>query len=375
MSFLILVYVLLQSLFSEPIVRSFCFLLVSLKMPFIIYYLDIYTFPYFTTKITILVYIGYSVFILIICRKIAQGKNLPQDILSKNDIMYNKTVIITGSNCGIGYETAKQLAIWGVSKLIMCCRDIDKAVKAKDLIVKSSGIMESKIVVIECDLSDLHSINKAAQVIMGEVQKVDILINNAGVMSCPYKLCNNLELQFMTNYLGHFYLTQKLLPLILSSKTRIINLSSIAHLAAWNGFNLEEVQNIKSENYSPSHSYSISKICNIYFTRELQKRYGKLGVNAFSVHPGCVLTCLSRHIDEYYSMPWSLFIYIIKLFFKTAKSGAQTTLYCCITPLYNLAPGAYYSECNVSVSSPISLDMHVSEELWDISDSLCKKIV
>ncbi|KAH8584143.1 retinol dehydrogenase family [Cryptosporidium sp. chipmunk genotype I] len=367
-----LMYVILSSVLFEPAFISMLVFAIGIILPLALYYLKLLEFhnlPYTLNGIFALVYTSV---LLSICRLISFGKCLPKKILKDARIMKGKTVVITGCTRGIGLETVKQLASWGVSELIMCCRDIIAMENVKNQL-SSIGLPPNRVHSIECDLSSLQSVELCSRRILSIVNKIDILINNAGIMAPPFQLINEVEKQFMTNYLGHYYLTMNLMPLLQKGKCRIINVSSIAHLAVPFGFNISEIENIDEKNYNRTRFYGISKLCNIYFTRELQKRFGSVGLSAVSLHPGCVNTDLGRYIREK-SIAFVLFYPLMKLFSKTSFSGAQTTLYCCTVPDEKLTPGGYYSQCAIDISSPVSLDMEVSEKLWDFSKLLCDKI-
>ncbi|KAJ1609997.1 putative oxidoreductase [Cryptosporidium canis] len=367
-----LVFVILHSVLFEPAFISMLAFALGVVLPFAVNHTEVLRrlqLSYITVGVVLSVYI----FLLFaICRFISLGKCLPRKILRDRRLMKGKTVVITGCTRGIGLETAKQIAIWGVSELIMCCRDFMAMENVKNELI-SIGLSSDKIHSIECDLSSMQSIELCSRKIMSIVSKIDILINNAGIMAPPFQLVNNVEKQFMTNYLGHFYLTTNLLPILQACKCRIINVSSIAHLAAPFGFEISELENVDEKTYDRTRFYGISKLCNIYFTRELQKRFGSTGLTAVSLHPGCVDTDLGRYVREGSTL-FVTFYPLMKLFSKTPFYGAQTTLYCCATSDDNLIPGGYYSQCELDISSPVSLDMDRSERLWNYSKSLCEKI-
>ncbi|KAH8738920.1 hypothetical protein FG386_000786 [Cryptosporidium ryanae] len=278
--------------------------------------------------------------------------------------------MVTGCTSGIGFETMRQLLEWGVSEIVLCCRNTKKIEKIANRI-KLFDKPLTKVHIIECDLTSLKSVEACAKEVISRIDKLDILINNAGIMASPFKLIDGVEFQFISNHLGHFHLTNKLLPLILKSKSRIINVSSIAHLSVPFGFDISELESVNENNYDRIRFYGISKLCNIYFTRELQMRYGSKGVSAFALHPGCVDTSLSRYVDN--SVIFKLLYPIMKFFAKTPFYGAQTTLFCCSSKEEDLLPGGYYSQCSLSISSPASLDINSSKKLWEYSEALCKK--
>ena len=367
-----LTYVLVSSIVAEPAFLGMLLFVSGIIFPFFIGYIQIFeAFLFYSLKTKIICSVFYFLGLLVMCKLVSMGRYLPTKLLEKSDLMKGKTVAITGCTRGIGLETVKQLVRWGVSELVLCYRNKEMIEDIKQKLV-NIGMPLNKIHTVECDLTSFPSIEQCSKEILLKIEKVDILINNAGIMACPFKLIDGIELQFMSNHLGHFYLTKKLLPLLLKSKTRVINVSSISHLFVPYGFEISELDNINEVNYSRARFYSISKLCNIYFTRELQKRYGSMGITSVALHQGCVDTDLGRYISEE-SILFNLSYPLMKLFSKTPFSGAQTTLYCCAISNEVLIPGGYYSQCSLDMSSPISLDMNISEKIWDYSESLCEK--
>ncbi|KAF7459323.1 putative oxidoreductase, short-chain dehydrogenase family [Cryptosporidium felis] len=368
----LLVYVLLISILYEPAFLSIFIFVVGLASPLIIYYVGFFGRLAFSFAFLATIGVIYFSVLLLICRLVAVGRCLPKKELRNGNLLTGKTVVITGATGGIGLETTKQLVKWGISELVLCCRNqvMMESLKRQ---LSHVGTTPIRIHCIECDLTSLRSVELCSREILLKVDKVDILINNAGIMAPPFRLINGIEFQFLTNHLGHFYLTKNLMPLLQKSKSRIINVSSIAHLSVPLGFSIDELEKVDENSYSRSKFYGISKLCNIYFTRELQKRYGSSGIVAVALHPGCVDTGLGRYISKG-SILFSLTYPVMKFFSKTPFTGAQTTLYCCSAPIEKLIPGGYYSQCELDISSPISLDMNISETIWNYSESLCKKI-
>tara|TARA_B100001559_G_scaffold121754_1_gene102388 strand:+ start:1987 stop:2892 length:906 start_codon:yes stop_codon:yes gene_type:complete len=228
-----------------------------------------------------------------------------------------KVAIITGSNTGIGYHMAYGLASKGAN-VVMACRNLEKASDSRNKILKD--FPKANIKLYQLDLADLDNIKYFANKFINENDKLDILINNAGVMIPPYsKTKNNFELQFGTNHLGHFALTGLLLPLLEKNDNgRIITVSSIAHNPGIIDFN---DLNSERKKYSKWGSYSQSKISNLCFAIELDRRLKAGGFSTISLasHPGYSNTELQR-----YSILWR----ILNVFFAmSAKRGAEATLF------------------------------------------------
>ncbi|XP_071801425.1 retinol dehydrogenase 13-like [Asterias amurensis] len=277
-----------------------------------------------------------------------------------------KTVIITGANCGIGKETAKDLARRG-GHVILACRDEKKAEKARREIVDDTGNQD--VVVRKLDLASLKSIREFAQQINAEESNLHVLINNAGIMRCPYlQTEDGFEMQFGVNHLGHFYLTNLLLDKMKSSSpSRIINVSSLAHTTGDIDFN-----NLNSESeYRTADAYSDSKLANILFTHELSKRLQGTGVTANSLHPGVVKTQIGRFTGLYQS-GFSAFILgpIFWLCVKTPKQGAQTSVHCAVDSELENVSGKYFSDCAEKACGPKGLDDAVAKRLWEESARL-----
>lgn len=269
-----------------------------------------------------------------------------------------KTVIITGANTGIGKETALDLARRG-TRIIMACRDMEKAEGAQKEIIAESG--NENIIVKKLDLSDTKTIREFAEQINKEESQVNILINNAGIMMCPYsKTKDGFEMQFGVNHLGHFLLVHLLIDLIKkSSPARIVNVASVAH--SWGTMNFEDINSEKS--YDSVKAYGQSKLANILFTRELAQRLEGTGVTTYALHPGIVNTELGRHLN----CAMKIAMQVVRPFTKSSIKGAQTSIYCAVEPELQKETGGYYSDCAPASSSRNATDVEVAKKLWDIS--------
>jgi NAD(P)-dependent dehydrogenase (short-subunit alcohol dehydrogenase family) len=212
-----------------------------------------------------------------------------EDIPSQND----KVIIITGATSGLGKEATKVLSSKN-AKVIMAVRNTEKAAAVVKEIHK--GFPYAKIEVRQLDLNSLESVKSFAKEFTTDHKQLDVLINNAGVMMCPYsKTKDGFEIQMGTNHFGHFALTGHLMPLLLTTKnSRVVSTSSIAHKSG--DINFDDI-NWESRDYSTTKAYSDSKLANLYFTSELVRRYkGNKNAPIFtSAHPGWTKTELDRH--------------------------------------------------------------------------------
>ena len=238
-----------------------------------------------------------------------------------------KRVVVTGASSGIGLQAAAALAAKG-AEVILAVRSEEKGARALDQI--RTATPEAQVSVSRLDLSDLASIQRFAQAFTERYDRLDLLINNAGVMLPPYRQTKDgFELQFGTNHLGHFALTGRLLPALLAAPgARIVTVSSIAARGARVDFdNLDG-----TKGYSAMKFYGQSKLANLHFAVELQRRLQQRGAGAISVgcHPGIAATNLmSRGSGK--ESGW-LMNFAMKLVAQPAEMGALPTLYAATHP-------------------------------------------
>ncbi|CAF2875653.1 unnamed protein product [Rotaria sp. Silwood2] len=280
-----------------------------------------------------------------------------------------QTFLITGAGGGIGKETAIELAKRG-ARVILFARRGNLAEAVND--VKKAARSPANIVGYMLDLSDLQSIKSCVEEFMKNEdpnRMITALINNAGVMACPYsKTKDGFELQMGTNHFGHFYFTKLLLPRLYSS--RIVNVSSLGH-ALWRvPCDIAHYTQMCNPNtYNRWSAYSLSKSANILFTRELQRRYSASHkIRSYSLHPGGVNTQLDRHISAS-NIIRNLAKPIRYLLFKTPLEGAQTNLYCALSD--DAKPGAYHADCQpMPVANKYVEDDEIAREWWDYSENV-----
>ncbi|KAL3986282.1 short chain dehydrogenase family protein [Acanthocheilonema viteae] len=269
-----------------------------------------------------------------------------------------KIALVTGASAGIGKQTALELNLRGAT-VYMLCRDRTKSQNARIELTKL-GCDPTKLVLKDVDLASFATIRKFADEIKYEVDKIDILVNNAGIMFYPkFELTEDgNEITWQTNYLGHFLLTELLLPLIKKSANgRIINVSSSLHKTADN-VDTSIVNNKK--HFNISMPYSRSKLAQVMHARELTRRLRTKDpgttVTINAVHPGVCFTELMRY--TIFSQKYIKYIIspLLWFFMKTDKDGAQTTLYVALSKNVEAISGRYFGECKEHTPSLYSLD-------------------
>ena len=281
-----------------------------------------------------------------------------------------RVAIVTGANIGLGYETALALASKGCN-VVMACRNLEKANTAKQRIL--ALYPKALLDVMALDVSDLKSVRAFAQSYGTKYQRLDLLINNAGIMMPPFSLTvDGFESQLGTNYLGHFALTGLLLPLLQTTpESRIVSLSSLAHLRGT--IRLDDMQ--FKNGYSARDAYGQSKLACLMFSYELDRRLRKAGSTTLSVaaHPGISDTNLTNNLP----MLAQLVSPVVKLFLQPAAYGALPTLYAALGD--GIAGGDYFGPDGflqvrghpVKVkSNSISRDTVLAGRLWALSETL-----
>jgi len=282
-----------------------------------------------------------------------------------------RIAIVTGANTGLGFEVALGLVKTDM-KVIMACRNRDKAEKAKnDILVKVPG---ADIEILTVDLTNRSSIHDFAEAYLSEFSQLDLLINNAGIMIPPYSKTEiGSESQMGANYFGHFLLTGLLLDILTKTpNSRIISLSSLAHKKGI--INFDDIHSDKK--YSPMGSYRQSKLACLMFAFELQRRLEKKGLKTLSIasHPGVSITDIVRYIPgwlQYTLLP------VFSLFTHSPEKGALPILYAALGS--DVKGGDYYGPRGRSewkgtpgkvISTPLSQNTEIAQRLWNISEEL-----
>ncbi|CAN6705753.1 unnamed protein product [Malus baccata var. baccata] len=280
------------------------------------------------------------------------------------------TAIVTGASSGIGTETARVLALLG-AHVVMAVRNMAAGKDAREQIVKA--IPSAKVDAMELDLSSLSSIRKFASDFNSSGLPLNILINNAGVMGTPFTLSKDkIELQFATNHVGHFLLTNLLLDTMKktarksSKEGRIVNVSSEGHRYPYpEGIRFDKIND--QQGYSIFRAYFQSKLANILHANDLARRLKEEGadITANSLHPGAIVTNGVARISGFVNV-------IGRGVFKNVKQGAATTCYVALHPQVKGVTGEYFWDSNLSKPSRQGQAAEMAKKLWDISMDLTK---
>ena len=285
-----------------------------------------------------------------------------------------KVIVVTGGNSGIGFEAAKEFARKG-GHVVLACRNMEKALSAMEDIV--AEIPGASVEIMALDLASLASVRQFATAFKAKHDRLDILVNNAGIMMVPYgETEDGFESQFGVNHLAHFALTGLLLkPLLATPGARVVTISSNAHQRGQMDFEDLGLQNDNS--YDRSVAYNRSKLANLLFTKELQRRFEESGADAMAVaaHPGISTTHLADHIIEgpFVDLARPLAGKIL----QSAAMGALPTLRAAVDPLARggdyFGPDGFNSFRGYPVkiaTSPAAQDTADARRLWNVSERL-----
>jgi NAD(P)-dependent dehydrogenase (short-subunit alcohol dehydrogenase family) len=285
-----------------------------------------------------------------------------------------RNALVTGGSGGLGAETARALASKG-ARVVVTARNLAKAEAAVKAIRESTG--NEHVAVEELELDSLASIRAFAERFLARDEPLHILVNNAGVMACPFeKTRDGFELQFGTNHLGHFLLTGLLAPALLrAAPARIVSVSSRGHQMSPVVF--EDIH-FEKRPYDKWEAYGQAKTANVLFAVEIERRLGGRGVHANALHPGVIPTDLSRHMvpEDYERLrsrqPGG------KLRLKTVEAGAATSVFAATAPELEGRGGLYLEDCHVAEVDDAdgaaggvrsyALDPEAAKRLWTVSE-------
>jgi len=278
--------------------------------------------------------------------------------------MKGKVVLVTGANTGIGEVTARELAGAG-AKVWLACRNEGRANEAMERIRAVHPAADLHFLAL--DLGDLNAVRVAADTFLESEDRLDVLIDNAGLAGQRGETAQGFELAFGVNHLGHFLLTEQLRPLLVESGTeaepsRIVIVASRAHTRVnpKKGIDWAALEQ-PTKTVSGFPEYSVSKLANVLHAKALARRLEGQPVRVYALHPGVVAS------DVWRKVPWP-FRSLMKLFMITNEEGARTTLHCATSTEVAGDSGLYYDECAPKEASALARDEALQEELWRRSE-------
>lgn len=278
------------------------------------------------------------------------ARSTTDDVLSGVDLS-GKRILVTGVSAGLGVETARALVAHGAD-VVGAARDLAKAEKATAEVRAAAAASGGSFALIALDLASLASVRAAADALVADGRRFDIVIANAGVMAAPFgKTVDGFETQFGTNHLGHFTFVNRIAALI-KDGGRFVSLASSGH--RFSNVNLED-PNFDRGDYEPWAAYGRSKTANILFAVEFDRRHKDRGVRAVALHPGGIHTELGRHLDE-----GALAALVERINataresggeafeFKSIPQGAATSVWAAVVADADAIGGRYCEDCHVA---------------------------
>ena len=305
-----------------------------------------------------------------------QNSSNPQDVWTTAAIpdLTGKVMIITGANSGIGFEEAKEFARKG-AQVVLACRSMDKAQTALARILEE--IPDARAEIMHLDLASLNSVRQFAEAFKSKYDRLDVLVNNAGIMMVPYSTTEDgFEAQFGTNHLGHFALTGLLINLLRATPaSRVVNVSSGGH--RFGEMDFDNLMFPEGNGYSPTAAYGRSKLANLLFTYELQRRLFSVDADMIAVaaHPGIANTNLANHLVNEKLM--KLAGPLVDVFMQSAAMGALPIIRAAVDP--NVIGGQYYGPGGFKEqrgypvlveSNEASHNLADAQQLWKVSEQL-----
>lgn len=286
------------------------------------------------------------------------GCNSTAEDVTEGLSLTGKTILVTGCTSGLGEEACRVLSLRG-ARVLGTARTQDGADKA-------CAKLPNKGIGYACELADPASVQTCIAQIKRDGQRLDAIICNAGIMAFPtLQKAHGYELQFFTNHIGHFKLVTGLLD-SLADNGRVVMVSSMAHTGAPKGG--IQFDNLAGERgYSPFGNYGQSKLANLLFAKELQRRFAGSMKTAYAIHPGVIRTMLGRNAGRAIK---AIFAVLGPLFFKTIPQGAATEVFAAVHPKALPLAGQYLADCNAKTPSKVAEDAGLARQLWTVSEKI-----
>ena len=299
--------------------------------------------------------------------RIWDTKNIPN--------LKGKTALVTGSNSGLGYYTAKALAEKNCH-VILSCRTTEKSIATKDKLQKL--IPKAQLSTIDIELADFKNVSNKCNQISNEYKNLDLLINNAGIMHPPKTLnSQGYEIQFAVNHLSHMLITLKLIPLLEKIKnSRVVTVTSLAQFFGKVGW-----KNLKAQDYyNKQESYATSKLANVMFALELNQRLKEKNILSLAAHPGIAKTNLFNAQRPDPSRIEKLSLELFSPIFQSAEMGALPQIYAATSntvksgdhygPKYN-----FRGYPKLAKTSPVALNITERKNLWNKSLEIIQEFI
>ena len=275
-----------------------------------------------------------------------------------------KTMLVTGCNSGLGFETVRALALRG-ARVIATARTADKARAACDRLAGQGDFLP-----VACELSEPASVRAAVAAVRASAGPLDAIVCNAGVMNIPTPQQKfGWELHLFTNHVGHFMLVTGLLDRLAPSGRVVVTASRAHRRAPPPGIDFDNLSGARG--YAPMKAYGVSKLANILFTRELARRLGSGGQTANTLHPGVIATKIGRTLPAVAQLAFRV---AAPLVLKTPAQGAATQCYLAASPAVAGVTGDYYADFNPSETNAFGRDMTLAARLWEASEALVARL-